>query len=227
VAIHVVPRLDLSSLFVCLFLNQQRELLMNPERKANRFFSVRLIVLFTLSLLLNWPGVAGAQNIFRTQEADIYYAAPSDLKVMESRLSFSQVNNFYQSYVYAPDPAQAVFAAGLAAKVDGLLAKVRQILNFCPKNRERLRIFLLKNGGEVQQRLLTFNPAAERPLFGYGGLEAFYEPRTKTIFLSLSGLHAGILAHEMTHFLLCESFMAPPPGNIQEDWARYVEMQVN
>ncbi len=203
---------------------------MNPVRKAKRIFPRRLLGLFglfTLSLILNWPGPAGAQNVFRTQEADIYYVDPSDLRVLESRLRFTQVDNFYQRYVYVSDPAQAVFSAGLAVKVDGLLAKVRLILNFCPKNRERLRIFLLKTGQEVQQRRLVFHPEAKRPLFGYGDLEGFYEPITKTIFLSLDNLTAGVLGHEMTHFILCESFPVPPPESIQEEWARHVETQLN
>ena len=63
--------------------------------------------------------------------------------------------------------------------------------------------------------------------FGYGRLEAFYEPRTRTIFLSLEDLRAGILAHELTHFVLCESFAVPPPAALQEDWGRYVESSLD
>ena len=200
---------------------------MNLVKKAKRILSGRLFAIFALFVTIILPGPASAQNVFRTQEADIYYTDPSDLQVLESRLRFSQVDNFYQRYVNTPDPGQAVFAAGVAVKVDGLLAKVRHILNFCPKNQERLRIFLLKNGREVQQRRLALNPGSGRPLFGYGAVEGFYDPMTRTIFLSLNDLRAGVLAHEMTHFLLCESCVVPTPENIQEDWARYVETQVN
>ena len=50
---------------------------------------------------------------------------------------------------------------------------------------------------------------------------------SRTIFLSLEDLHAGILAHELTHFVLCESFAVPPPAALQEDWARYVESSLD
>jgi hypothetical protein len=194
---------------------------------VRRFFFKRLLGLLALSLALIWPWPSLAQQVFRTQEADILYLDPSDLRVMESRIRFNQVDNFYQRYVYTPDPAQAVFSVGLAAKVDGLLTKVRAILNIWTPTPNRLRIFLLKNGSEVQQRLLVINPAAKRPWFGYGHLEGFYAPMTRTIFLSLDNLTAGILGHEMTHFILCESFPVPPPESIQEQWARYVETQIN
>lgn len=200
---------------------------MNFVRKARRVLGGGLLGLLALLLVLNWPGPADAQNVFRTQETDIYYANPSDLQILESRLRFSQVDNFYSRYVYASAPGQAVFSAGLAVKIDGLLAKVRLVLNFCPRNQERLRIFLLKNGREVQQRRLALQPSAARPLFGHGTLEAFYDPMSRTIFLSLDDVRAGVLAHEITHFILCECVAAPPPEAIQEDWARYVETQVN
>ncbi|MFZ5453728.1 MAG: hypothetical protein ACOZF2_17880 [Thermodesulfobacteriota bacterium] len=200
---------------------------MKLVKKAKRFFFAGLLSPFALVLVLNWPGTAGAQNVFRTQEADIYYTAPSDLQILENSLRFRQLDNFRQQYVYTAAPGQAVFAAGLAAKIDGLLAKVRLVLNFCPRNRERLRIFLLKNGREVQERRLALQPSAERPLFGHGTLEGFYDPMNRTIFLSLDDIRTGVLAHEMAHFILCESCVVPPPEDIQEDWARFVETQVN
>ncbi|MDD2904072.1 MAG: hypothetical protein PHU44_16730 [Syntrophales bacterium] len=200
---------------------------MTLVRKAKRVSLWELLGLFALFLVLNWPGPVAAQNVFSTQEADIYYANPTDLQILESRLRFSRVDNFYPKYVSTSAAGQAVFSTGVAAKVDGLLAKVRLILNFCPRNQERLRIFLLKNGREVQQRRLALQPSAARPLFGHSTLEAFYDPMSRTIFLSLDDLRAGILAHEMTHFILCECVAVPPPEDIQEDWARYVETQVN
>ena len=199
---------------------------MNLVRKAKKVLGGGLLGLFALFLTINWPGPAAAQNVLRTQEADIYFANPTDLQIFANRLRISQVD-FNPKYIYTSAPGQTVFSTGVAAKVDGLLAKVRLILNFCPKNQERMRIFLLKDGREVQQRRLALQPSAARPLFGHSTLEAFYDPMSRTIFLSLDDLRTGILAHEMTHFLLCESCVVPPPEALQEDWARYVETQVN
>ena len=52
----------------------------------------------------------------------------------------------------------------------------------------------------------------QRPgLFGYGSLEAFYAVGPRTVYLSLADLREGILAHELTHHLLCTVMGTPPP----------------
>jgi len=148
---------------------------------------------------------------------------------MERRLRFSQAEKFSQTYFYTQDPFQASLSSGLAAKIDGLIFKVCLTLGKWPKNSRNLRIVILKDGKQVQQRHLVFQPfqAAGPSWFGYGRMEAFYEARSHTIFLSLEDLHAGILAHELVHFVLCQSYVVPPPASAQEDWARYVESSLD
>jgi hypothetical protein len=191
-----------------------------------------LVWLCCLSLGLIVPTLihpAQAQQVFKTQSATIYYEDPASLREMEHRLRFSQANKFSQSYFYTQDPVQAALSPGLASKIDGLLVKVSLLLNKWPTKAQGLKIFLLKDGKQVRQRHLVFLPRQNGgpAWFGYGRLEAFYEPVSRTIFLSLDDLHAGILAHELTHFVLCESFAVPPPAALQEDWARYVESNLD
>lgn len=192
-----------------------------------------LVWLCCLFLALSVPALcvasAQAQQVFHTQSATIYYEDPGSLREMEHRLRFSQAKQFSQSYFYTQDPVQAALSPGLAAKIDGLLVKVCLLLGKWPQKPQGLRIFLLKDGKQVQQRQLVFQPFQNGgpSWFGYGRLEAFYEPRTRSIFLSLEDLHAGILAHELAHFVLCESFAVPPPAALQEDWARYVESSLD
>jgi len=179
-------------------------------------------------LLMFAPGPAAAKQIFQTQLVDIYYQNPIDLREMEQRLNFLPGNDFSQSYTFIQDPSQAVLSPRLAVKIDGLLAKVCQLLHRCPRSGQRLRIFLVKDGQQVQQRRLALQAFhGELPFFGYGSLEGFYELRTRTIFLSLADLHEGILAHEMSHFVLCESSPIRPPEDLSEDWASYVESRLN
>jgi len=189
---------------------------------------LRFLILGLIAPMLFIPS-AQAQQVFSTQRSTIYYENPVSLWEMERRLSFSQVQNFSQSYFYTQDPVQVALAPGLAAKIDGLLVKVCLILGRWPKNSQDFRIVLLKDAKEVQQRHLVFQPFqnAGSSLFGHGDLEGFYEPRTRTIFLSLADLRAGILAHELAHFVLCNSFVVPPPASVQEDWARYVEAMLD
>lgn len=181
-------------------------------------------VLVLVSLLGILP--AFAQQSFMTPKAVVYFHAPADLLKMEGRLRFTQAEGFMQRYFYTQDPAQTSLAPGLAAKIDGLLTRVSLILNIWPPNPNRLRIFLLQDGHQVRQRHLALQPLQERPIFGYSPMSGFYESRTRSIFISLKDLHEGILAHEMTHFILCESFAVAPPASLQEEWARYVETRI-
>jgi hypothetical protein len=202
---------------------------MKDQRRCQRPLLVYLGFLF---LGLSFPTLihpALAQQVFKTQSATIYYEDPASLREMEHRLRFSQASRFSQSYFYTQDPVQAALSPGLAAKIDGLLAKVCLLLNKSPKQAQGLNIFILKDGKQVRQRHLVFLPRQNGApaWFGYGRLEAFYEPVSRTIFLSLEDLHAGILAHELTHFVLCESFAVPPPAALQEDWGRYVESSLD
>ncbi|MBP6342834.1 MAG: hypothetical protein KA403_02760 [Candidatus Omnitrophica bacterium] len=52
---------------------------------------------------------------------------------------------------------------------------------------------------------------------------AFYLDDTKTIYLSINDLTVGILGHEMAHAIISHYFGAPPPQNIQEILAGYVD----
>ena len=161
---------------------------------------------------------------------DLYYPADgyllqraSDLLEMERRIRFTPTQNFQQKYFYSQNPNNASISP-LAVKIEGLLTQVCLILNTWPRKQGRLRIFLLKDGKQVKQRQLVFQPEERGwSIFGYGSVEAFYEPCTHTIFLSLADLHEGILAHEMAHYVMCEAYSVRPPHEMQEDWARYVE----
>lgn len=69
-------------------------------------------------------------------------------------------------------------------------------------------------------------PGQHPGLFGYDSLEAFYFVGTRTVYLSLADLREGILAHELTHHLLCTVMALPPPEVTQEAYAHYVESRL-
>ena len=170
------------------------------------------------------------QESLETPKAVIFADSAVDLQEMERRLKFSPAANVTQQYFAHPIPVSGSQHPRLAAKIDGILQRVCAVLRLWPKNGPPLRIFLLKDGQEVRKRYLAFHPLEEKPLFGlfgYSHLEGFYEARSNAIFLSLADLHEGILAHEMTHAVLCTALAAPPAEHLQEEWARYVETRLN
>jgi hypothetical protein len=200
-------------------------------------YPVRLrncLIIFLFAGFIFGVSVAGAQQVFQTPWLKIYYTDPAQLQELERRLPFSAVEATRQLYFYTPSSSPSSPVPLLAAKINGLLTRVCMILNIWPRNRRPLRIFLLKNGLEVRQRQLALLPFRhESSFWSFGGdeednaLEAFYELRTRSIFLSMADLRVDILAHEMTHYVLNEAFSTPPPASFQEDRAHYVEKQVN
>ncbi len=198
---------------------------MGENRRISWSYWAKLGLLAPL-LLLSLCSPSWGLSGFSTQKTVVYYSTEVDLDEMERRLRFTPAENLYHRYFVSWPAAHSAFAPRLAAKIDGLLAEVRRTLGLWPEKAAPLRIVLLRDGRAVSQRYLALRGAKERPLFGYRSLEGFYESLTHTIFLSLADLHAGILAHEMAHFVLCTAFPAPPPPQMQDDWANFVETRL-
>jgi hypothetical protein len=145
---------------------------------------------------------------------------------MDRRLRVTPVAAVSQSSLAAPKAGEVNFPQ-LAAKVDSLLLRVCQILSLPPPSKQKpLRIFLLADAKEVRKLYVFLNPGERSSLFGYGSMEGFYEPRSRSIFVSLRDLHAGILGHEMGHHVLCTVPRTPIAEPVQEDLCRDLETRI-
>jgi hypothetical protein len=185
-----------------------------------------LVIILAAGLLLGFgPPLSSAgatwvpQNVFRTQKADIIFDHRADLDELARRLG-----------AVTPDNPHQPELGRLANKIDGMLAEISRILQKWPIRPARLQIRLLRDGMQVKQQQMALalrGPRMHRPAPGNQFLEAYYEPRLRTIFLSLAHAHPGILAHEMTHFILCEAYPVWPSEAFQEELARYIEDRFN
>jgi hypothetical protein len=166
------------------------------------------------------------QECLSTGRAKIVYNSPVDLQEINRRLNSSPLASVSQQDSVS-SPVQDPAAAQLVAKIDGLLSKVAGVLRLDLQNYPPVTIRFLQDGRQVTKLFHLFQPSSARPLFGYGSLPAFYEPRSRTIIVSLQDVHEGILAHEMAHFFLCSGRFPAPPEYYQEDMARHVEARVH
>jgi hypothetical protein len=187
--------------------------------------SVILVLVAMSPLTFSSPTVG--QECLSTRRAKIVYNSPVDLQEINRRLNSSPVALVSQQNSTVPSPVQDPAAAQLVAKIDGLLSKVAGVLRLDLQNYPQLTIRFLQDGRQVTKLFHLFQPSSSRPLFGYGSLPAFYEPRSRTIIVSLQDLHEGILAHEMAHFFLCSGRFPVPPEYYQEDMAKHVEARVH
>jgi hypothetical protein len=156
-------------------------------------------------------------QVFQTREADIVYDQRADLEELARRLGA----------LAAAAPGEPDLGL-LTDKIDGMLAEISRVLQKWPLQPVRLRIRLLRDGLQVQQQQLALRaPTSPTALPAPRPLESYYEPRLRTIFLSLADVRPGILAHEMTHFVLCEADPARSGSEYHESLARYMEDRFN
>lgn len=182
------------------------------------------IVAILAALLSSWTMAALGQGplgrpptqVFHTQMADIVYDNPAELEDLARRLGAG-----------APDRPQADLG-DLSLKIDGMLAEISRVLQRWPARPVRLTIRLLRDGFQVRQQQSALSASQPRhPPSGPPYLISFYDPARRTIFLSLADARPGVLAHEMTHFVLLESPGARTSKEYQESLARYMEERFN
>ena len=194
----------------------------NPFQRSGKALKCRLAFLSSICVLVLISWVFGHQA-FKTRYTVNYYHDDIQLQKMNLRIKFTPPREFKQYYSSNPEPSQNTLAPGLAGKIDGMLQKVCHLLPKCPASWPLLHIYLLEDSEEVRQRLFVFSPFSG-PMLGHEASEGFFLLFGDAIFLSLEDLREGILAHEMAHFILCQ-YNPVPSGEIQEQWAQYVETQ--
>jgi len=162
------------------------------------------------------------QQVFSTQKADIWYRDSAELQELASRLGIA-------GDVAPGQPGWAL----LATQIGGMLEEVSRVLQKWPLRPVKLQIRLFANGVQVQQQLQALrrfpktHVMAGRVLSDLNSMESFYDPQSRTIYMSLADFRRGILAHEMTHFILCEGHTTWPSATFQESLAQYVERRFN
>jgi hypothetical protein len=168
-----------------------------------------LFIFWTTGIVVS-TAAASAPQVFYTQKSAIIFQQYRDLNELALRLGATGA---------AGEPHLGV----MSARIDGMLGEISEILQRQPLRPSRLQIYLLKDGFAVQQERARQKFARGGMASGRRALESFYDSRRRTIFLSLADARLGVLAHEMAHFMLCESFQVPPGEAYQEEVANYME----
>jgi hypothetical protein len=183
------------------------------------------LTLAVLTLLGGLKAPAWGDEVLTTRYAVVRAASSADLLEMERCLRFNT------AVPVSPPPTTGTLALHpgyprLAAKIDGILERAASLLRLSSMKIHRVNIILLPDGKAVRQQHVLMVPGQRPGLFGYGSLEAFYAVSTRTVYLSLADLREGILAHEVTHHLLCSIRTACIPERTQEAYAHYVESRL-
>jgi len=81
-------------------------------------------------------------------------------------------------------------------RIDRIADRIQAILGVIPRD---LRFRMLLRRGKLE-----------------GGREAYYDHKTKAIYISVDSVSENMLAHEISHAIIDAYFPASPPGKMQE-----------
>ncbi len=106
----------------------------------------------------------------------------------------------------------------LKPRIDTIMEKVQAALDMHPSD-IRIAIQLYPDYKSLEKVFRQFTLMGNTPL-------AFYSHKTKTIYLDVSSITDGVLAHEMAHGVINFYFKTPPPAKMQEILAQYVDLHL-
>ena len=103
-------------------------------------------------------------------------------------------------------------------RIDKIMEKVQAALDMHPSDMH-IAIVLYPDYKSLEKIFRQFTVTGHTPL-------AFYANRTKSIYVDVSSITDGVLAHEMAHGVINFYFKIPPPRKMQEILAQYVDLHL-
>lgn len=100
-------------------------------------------------------------------------------------------------------------------KIDELVEKVERVLNLFPEELD-FSIVLLRQSDDVR-KIYKARYRIDTPYI------SFYALEDRTVFISVNDANIRVLAHELTHVVIDYSFRVPPPVEVHESLAQFVE----
>lgn len=143
---------------------------------------------------------------YETQYVTIHYSEDSDIATFTRNIGRG-LQFFGESQEKNPMLAKN--------RVDAIVERVEQILDMYPSNLH-FKIYIYPAYKDLSLKYLGMGSFGKSPI-------AFYNHKTRAIYLSLSDTTDGVLAHEIGHAVINFFFPVPPPARMQEILAQYVD----
>jgi hypothetical protein len=167
-----------------------------------------LRAIFAIGFVLLAYSVASGHEL-KSRYATVVYGSDEQLRRLNKDISLGSL------YYLLEGRKSVTVNDEVKNKLDVLTERVESILSMYPKE-VRFTVVLLPSDKEVQDVL--------RSKYGKNAdYIAFYSFREKTIYVSLSDVDIGVLAHEMAHMIIDLYYATVTPQKIQEVLAQYVE----
>lgn len=161
-----------------------------------------------------------------------FSAFPSSVSISEDK-PLKGIETLYSTISYSRDEDLYEFGRKIGAGAASLNRDKGQAAPFARESLDRI-VYRVKVILDMYPTQFHFNiliyPAYNdlKESYRLNGITgkapiAFYSHRTMTIYVSLENLTDRILAHEIAHAVINNYFSTPPPGQMQEILAQYVD----
>ena len=169
----------------------------------------RFILIFLAMITVSFSVLAQeAQTSF----FDVYYQGSVDFSELYDRLSFVPQSTIEVFSVASGSGAKEMFLNGL----ENLYMAVCDIMDIHLSLDTRVKLYLMDDKlAVVDQVEQILGKRVDSP--------SFYYRDKDTIYISVTDFTAGILGHELGHFVIDQYFPVPPPEKMQEVLCGYVE----
>lgn len=176
----------------------------------------RLILGLVIGLLLSafCCGQAHAAKVkFETQYLRLVFNNPADLSRFYKNIDFDSGQG--SSSLFAKHSAEEEQRL-LIAKLDALYEKVQRILDMRKSMSEKVRVQV---HSDKEEQAATFQRVFKKP--GYA--RAWYIYEYNTVYMNVTDVHEGMLAHELAHAIIDHFMNVRPPRATAEILATYVD----
>ena len=184
----------------------------------------KYLILFFI--IMNFVSISHAEieplddkwTIIYSNYITLYLEKNIDLKEFSKKIELKQswitsINPFFQKSQGIND---------IENKLDGICYQVQKILGIYTSNL-KVKIYVyskLEDVESVYKEIFNKDFSNHR---GEKDIVSFYRHKDETIYVFVDQLSIGILAHELAHAVISNSFEPVPPAGVQEILAMYVD----
>lgn len=179
--------------------------------KTFRQYFYKSLFISLFFLLHNYPALRAAQPSQKTLEtrySTIRYSKEAQLLDFGKKIRRDQ-----QAFYPTLEKDRTVVL--LKDNVDDIVDRVKRLLDINPRD-FRFTIYIFNSYAGLENAYLEHGMLGVAPI-------AFYSHNSRAIYLTTERLNPGVFAHEVAHALINVYFAVPPPADMQEVLAQYVD----
>ena len=183
------------------------------------FLLVQLILLCSSSFAIPGERQDWQSFVIIPDQVTVRFTDAHHLKNMDKALKTNFIGKtLLRSFGFLSTERSDRLNESLKTKILSILHRVQLILGMRLK-KVKLDLFLFETRQDFDRFYMT--------TFGFPSpAHSIYKQKRNAIYLTLSELTTGVLAHEMGHFVICAYCLVPPPANAQEIMCQYLDKHI-